>query len=815
MKITKENEIKIEKLLSEMTLEEKVSMCHANSKFASNGVERLNISELTMMDGPHGVRSDVERDSWRCLNREEDKCTYLPTETALAATFDPKLARKFGETLGAEARYRGKDIILGPGVNIIRTPLCGRNFEYMSEDPCVIEKMAPELVKGIESQDTAACVKHYCLNNQEYDRGRVNVEVSDRALHEIYLRGFYAAVIGGGASSVMGAYNRYKNEHMCHNSYLVKDLLKGKWGFRGVYLSDWAGAHDTDECIKNGLDIEMGTNKPYNEYYMADAMLEKAKNSAEVRAEIDDKVRRILRLMLSVGKLSENRKKGEYNSEKHHQTAYDIAADGMVLLKNTDNILPLKEEKLKNILVVGKNAAAKHSEGGSSSGVRALYEVTPLEGIKNRLSDKCVIDYESGVFDLKYNSIPMQNLNITDLKSGCRNYRLITNIKDENGSITSNETLSDKADIIGGTAYSYDIYFSVCIPESGGYTFRAASNGTVNVSINGLQRIKLHEVGLNLEGTVSYEFEKGDNLDFEIHIDSSKRDETTDFTFGWITPLDHMLCSSEKQLIEKAKKADYVIYCGGLDHSYDTESIDKRSMRLTNGQDVIIPKLLNANPNTVVVITAGSPVEMPWIDSAKAVLWTWYAGMEGGNALADILIGKVSPSGKMPFTLPRRYEDTPVARYGEYKAENCKYNEDILVGYRGFEYDGIEPMFPFGHGLSYSRFEYSDLKLTANENGVNVEFTVKNTGNLKAAETAQIYVSDPVCSVKRPKKELKAFEKVRLSPGESAKINVLLTDADFSFYDEKSNGWKLESGDFNIYAGASSGDIRLSGSISK
>lgn len=813
MRISQQTEKKIDELLEKMTLEEKVAMCHANSKFASAGVERLGIDELTMMDGPHGVRSDVEKDSWACLNREEDKCTYLPTETALASTFNPELARRFGETLGSEARYRGKDIILGPGINIIRTPLCGRNFEYMSEDPCVIEKMAPELVRGIESQDTASCVKHYCLNNQEYHRSRVNAEVSDRALHEIYLRGFYAAIIEGGASSVMGAYNRYKQQHMCHNKYLVKDLLKDKWGFEGVYLSDWAGVHDTDEAINNGLDIEMGTNKPYNEYYLADAFLKKAKESEEVRQKLDDKVRRILRLMFSINKMNPDRKKGEYNTKAHQQTAYDIAAEGMVLLKNKNNLLPLDKSKIKKLLVVGRNAAAKHSEGGSSSGVRTVYEITPLEGIKNKFSDTCEIEYESGVFDLKYNTIPMQNLNITDLKAGCRNYKTVTNIQDENGNIVSTEALSDTADIRGTDAVSYDIYFSVAIPETGGFSFRAATNGSAVVKINGETKIEINEVGMDLEGSVSYDYKKGDNLDFEIHIAKSKVHKETYFNFGWITPSEYASCSSEKALLQKAKEADCVIYCGGLDHSYDTESIDKRSMRLTNEQDVIIPKLLKANPETVIVLTAGSPVEMPWIDEANAVLWTWYAGMEGGNALADILTGKVCPSGKMPFTLPYKYEDTPVARYGEYKKENCRYNEDILVGYRAFDNDKIEPMFPFGHGLSYSEFEYSDLTLSAENDTVTVEYTVKNIGNRTAKETTQIYVGDPVCSVKRPPKELRGFMKAELKSGEAVRVSATLNAKDFSFYDEKTADWTLERGEFIIYVGSSSGDIRLSGSI--
>ena len=340
MKITAETEKKIEELLNDMTTEEKVAMCHGNSKFTSAGVERFGIDELCMMDGPHGVRSEVMRDEWTCLNREEDRCTYLPTLSALAATFNKRLSRKFGETLGSEARYRGKDIILGPGINIMRTPLCGRNFEYMSEDPCLISKLAPEVVKGIESQDVAACVKHFALNNQELDRSGVNVKLSERALFEIYLKGFFAAIIKGGASSVMGAYNLYNNQHLCHNNYLVNDVLKGKWGFKGVYLSDWAGCHDTLEAIFGGLDLEMGTNKPYDEYYLADAFLKAAKADKDISKILDDKVRRILRLMFSVNKTSSGRKRGEFNTKAHQRAAYDIASEAIRAIANAASTQP-------------------------------------------------------------------------------------------------------------------------------------------------------------------------------------------------------------------------------------------------------------------------------------------------------------------------------------------------------------------------------------------------------------------------------------------------------------------------------------------
>lgn len=818
MRITSEFERKIDELLIEMTLEEKVSLCHANARFYSNGVERLGIEELAMMDGPHGVRSEPMRHDWTCLNREEDKCTYLPTETALAATFNPELARRFGETLGSEARYREKDIILGPGINVIRTPLCGRNFEYMSEDPCLIGKMSSELVKGIESQDTAACVKHFALNNQELDRHNVNVEVSDRALHEIYLKGFYSAIIEGGASSVMGAYNKYRNQHLCHNKYLVKDILKDKWGFKGVYLSDWAGCYDTDEAIYNGLDIEMGTFKPYNEYYLADAFLEKAKQNDEVREILDDKVRRILRLMFSINKLGSNRKKGEFNTKKHQNTTYDIAAEAMVLLKNENNILPIDKSKLKKLLVVGSNATVKHAGGGSSSGIRTVYEITPLEGIENRLSDFCEIEYIKGELEIKHHHIPTQILNIIEPKAGVRAVKQVSYKKNQDGNLTEKIDFCSNTELKEIGAEAYDLHFNVAIPETGKIGFKINSSVGYVLKIDGNICLEQEFGDWEAENFFSRDREymldlkEGDNIDIEIHIDS--RGHKAVFDFGWLTPSESStMDAGENSLLQKASEADYVIYCGGLDHCADTEGMDRNNMQLPLEQNAIISELSKVNKNTIVVITAGSAVEMPWIDKVNSVIWGWYAGMEGGNALADILTGDIVPSGKMPFTLAKKYEDYPVARYGEHKEVNCKYNDDILVGYRGFDYDNIEPMFPFGHGISYSNFEYSDLEISTEATGAVISFSVKNTGKVTAKETAQVYIGDPICSVMRPIKELRNFKKVELKPREKAKISLPIKESDLSFYDEIIEDWKLEKGEFTVFVGSSSRDIRLNGSF--
>ena len=817
MRTSPETEQKIEALLKELTLEEKVSLCHANSKFYAGGVRRLGIPELAMMDGPHGVRSETERDAWTCLNRPEDKCTYLPTGTALAATFNPSLGALFGSVLGAEARYRGKDIILGPGVNIIRTPLCGRNFEYMSEDPCLIEKMSPALVKGIEAQDVAACVKHYALNNQELDRSGTNPIVSRRALFEIYLRGFYAAIMEGGASSVMGAYNKYGGQWLCHNAFLVRELLKKKWGFAGVYLTDWGGCHDTEEAIFNGLDLEMGTAGAYNDYYLADPFLARAKESEAVRAELDEKVRRILRLLFSVRALGGERKTGAFNTPEHQKATYDIAKEAMVLLKNEDALLPIGKEGLKRVLVVGPNAKTKHAPGGSSSGVRALYEVSPYEGIARSLEGVAEVEYESGSIGFVYGQIPTQVLNIIEMKAGVRAFRQTMTFLQEDGTVKEKTVYTNDAALTDLTADRYLIECSVKMPDTGRYLFRLRSSVGAELLINGKRAVMQNTQrwaannGIQLSLDIPCDFTEGEDVSLTLLIDNPVHNAIVDFE--WITPSEIEAASGEEELLQKAREADYVIYCGGLDHSLDTEGMDKKHMCLPHAQDVLIPKLAAANPRTVVVLTAGSPVEMPWLGSVRSVLWTWYAGMEGGNALADILFGTVSPSGKLPFTLPKRYEDTPVFRYGEHKEGDCRYNEDILVGYRAYDYDGIEPLFPFGHGLSYASFAYSDLEVGVEGETARVTFTVKNTGAVTAMEVAQLYVGDVHCSVKRPVKELCDFKKITLAPGESRTLTLTASRQALSFFDEESDRFVLEAGEFFVYVGASSRDIRLTGSF--
>lgn len=688
-------EKKIDKLLSELTLDEKLAMIHASSPFTSGGVERLGIPEIVMSDGPHGVRPEHGR-SWAINpNRTDDFVSYLPTGIGLAATWNRNLGKQFGAVLGSEAKARGKDIILGPGMNIIRTPLNGRNFEYLSEDPYLAGEMAVGYIKGIQEQGIAACAKHFAANNQETERHNVDVYMSERALQEIYLPAFKKSVKEAGVYSVMGAYNKFRGEWCSHNNYLLNKILKEDWQFDGVLISDWGAVHDTRQALLNGLDLEMGTdiaqrpNINYIEFYLANpakALIEKGEIDVAI---VDDKVRRLLRLMYRTH-LFDQRISGEVNTKAHQETARKVAEEGMVLLKN-EGILPISKT-VKTIAVIGDNATKKHAMLGGSSQVKTLYEVTPFEGIKNMAGTDYKILYAQG-----YEST----------RSGKTNMEMI------------------------------------------------------------------------------------------------------------------------KEAVEVAKTADMVILVGGWMHNfsnndwgfdaYDSEGLDKKNIELPFGQKELIDALSEVNKNMAVVIMGGSQVEMlSWLDKAKALIQAWYPGMEGGNALAEILLGKINPSGKLPVTFANSFEEYPSHSIGEFPGKDLRveYKEGIYVGYRYFDTKDIAPVFPFGYGLSYTTFEFSSLELQRHGDKVEVSFKLTNTGKVAGAEVAQVYIHADQSAVDRPTKELKQFDKVLLQPGETKQLSLLLSAEDFKYFDEIRNNWVLDSGDFTVMVGNSSRNLPLSAKVS-
>lgn len=785
----------INRLISEMTVEEKVGLCHGVTKFTSGGVPRLGIEGLSFSDGPHGVREEFAPDEWKSLEREEDRCTYLPTGSALCATWNRSLARLHGTVLGSEARARGKDVILGPSVNIVRQPLCGRNFEYMSEDAYLASSIASENINGIQSEDVSACVKHFIMNNQENGRNTVDVDVDEKTLREVYLRVFQGCL---DSYSFMGSYNKFRSEHCCHNSQLINGVLKGEWGYDGVFVSDWYGAHDSKQAIYNGLDVEMGTEHPYDEYFLANPFIAEIKENPAALEILNDKVRRILRLAFRIGKFDSERKKGEMNTPAHGKAAYDIASEAMVLLKNDLNVLPV-ETAPKTVLVIGENAVREHAHGGGSSSVMALYEVTLLDGIKKAFPT-AKVEYITAA-GLDFRPIPVDYLSIADTAAGCRAFKCETF---ENSDYTGKKTVEFKGEISDVETKGGARVFvgELNIPKDGDYYFKVTGSDGVRVYMGNEAVCELD--GGKGEAVVHKKYRAGEKILIIIKVKNP--DKTT---FGWSVNED--TASSIGELCDMAKRADLVFYCGGLNHNFDSESFDRKNMKLPDVQNREIEALLDVRPDTVLILTAGSPVEMDWIEKAHTVLWTWYAGLEGGNVLCDIITGKVNPSGKLPVTFPVKYEDSPCARCGDYNEEKCFYKEGSLVGYRGFEHDGIKPLFPFGHGLSYTDFAYSDLSFCKTKEALEVSFSLENIGERYGLETVQVYFAKKKNGKNFPK-VLAGFEKIALDAGEKKRVTVEVRFDTLSEYDVSQKHFVLPVGEYEISVGASSDDIRLCGS---
>lgn len=697
-------EQRVEDALKRMTLEEKVAMCHAEGKFASAGVPRLGIPDLWTSDGPHGVRAEINWNDWGYAGHTNDSITAFPALTALAATWNPELSGAYGNAIGEEALYREKDVMLGPGVNIYRTPLNGRNFEYVGEDPYLAGVLVVPYIKEMQKNGVAACVKHYALNNQELWRGHINVELSDRALHEIYLPAFKKAVIDGGAWSIMGAYNKIRGQHACHNDLMLNKILKGDWNFDGVVVTDWGGAHDTREAALNGLDLEMGSytngltsesDFGYEDYYLARPFLEMIRKGEVPESVLDDKVRRLLRLNFRTA-MNRNKPFGSVATPEHYAVAEEVGNEGIVLLKNNpvekkgSPLLPINPEKYKSILVVGDNAVRKLNEGGGSSELKVKDYVSPLAAMKT--------------------------------------------------------LYGDKVEFAQGYAAGRPMYGQIeGIPQS-------------------------------------------------------------------------VVDSLRNQAVEMARNAGLVVIFGGLNknHYQDCEGGDRLEYGLPFGQPELIEAIAAVNPRVVLVLLSGNAVEMPWDKDVPAIVQGWYLGSMGGKSLANVLSGKVNPSGKLPFSFPARLEDNSAHAFGaiSYPGDsiNEKYLDDVLVGYRWHDTKKIPARYAFGHGLSYTTFEYGKATASArkmtSDGTITVSIPVKNTGEREGKEIVQLYIGDDKASVLRPVKELKGFDKITLTPGQEKTVTFTITPDDLKFYDEKTGKWIAEPGKFRAYIGASSTDIR-------
>lgn len=701
-------EERVEDALPRLTLKEKIALVHAQSKFSSAGVPRLGIPEFWMTDGPHGVRPEVLWDEWDQAGWTNDSCVAFPALTCLAATWNPEMSLLYGQSIGEEARYRNKTVLLGPGVNIYRTPLNGRNFEYMGEDPYLSAHMVVPYIQGVQQNGVAACVKHFALNNHEVNRHTTNVIVDDRALYEIYLPAFKAAVQEGKAWAIMGSYNLYKGQHCCHNQYLLNDILKGEWGFDGVVISDWGGAHDTDQAITNGLDMEFGSwtnglsngaSNAYDNYYLAMPYLQRIQEGKVGTKELDDKVRRILRLAFRTT-MNTSRPWGAILSPEHYEAARRIGEEGIVLLQNEGGLLPINLDKAKKIAVIGENAIKMMTVGGGSSSLKVQREISPLDGIRQRVGNQVEVVYARGY--------------------------------------------------VGDASGEY--------------------NGVVT----------------------------GQNL---------KDDRTPDELIA--------------EAVKVAADADYVIFIGGLNKSanQDCEDTDRAGLGLPYGQDDVIQALAKVNRNLIVVNISGNAVAMPWVKEVPAIVQDWYLGSEAGSALAAVLVGDVNPSGKLPFTFPVKLEDNAAYALGEYTGVrsdtviNIKYNESIFVGYRWADKQKkSKPLFAFGHGLSYTTFEYgkpvADAKTMSADGKLTVKVTVKNTGSREGQEVVQLYIADKKSSLPRPLKELKGFKKIKLAPGETQEVSFVIDKESLSFFDDVKHSWIAEPGKFEAIIAASAVDVK-------
>ena len=746
-------EERVSDALSRMTLHEKIQVLHAQSKFTSAGVPRLGIRQLNMDDGPHGVREELEWNTWSVARWSNDSCVAFPSLTCLAATWNRDLASVYGNALSEEFAYRGKDMILGPGANIARTPMNGRAFEYMGEDPLLAGVMVVPYILAAQRNGVACCMKHFVLNDQETDRFGVNVNVSERALREIYLAPFERAVKEAHVWSIMGSYNYYNNVHCCHNDELLNGILKQEWQWDGAVVSDWGGTTDTWQAVTGGLDIEMGTYTDgkvreaafgYNDYFLADKFEALVKEGKVPVAVLDDKVRRVLRTIYRTA-MNPGKVIGSMCSEAHYDACREIGEEGIVLLKNgrtakasrmsggeavpVGAMLPLRLSDYKIILIVGENATRSLTKGGGSSELKTLRDIAPLEALEREMA-------------------------------GSRQ---------------------------AGSRWSY----------APGY----------------------------VSGRPLYD-----------HVDKTDPAES-----------DRL----KAEAVEKAREADLIIFIGGLNknHRQDCENGDRESYDLPFGQNELIGALIDSKPaacRLVVVTFGGNPFATPWLDRVDAFLHCWYLGSEAGSALANVLTGRVCPSGRLPVTFAKRYEDYPYVRYGERAYPGLKgveveansagerprsqvyYDEGIFMGYRGFEKNNTQPLFPFGFGLSYTTFTMGGLQVErvaplpseameagSNSPAISVLCTVTNTGGVAGKEVVQVYVAAPRSKqMEKPAKELKAFAKTRLlQPGESETVRMTISRRDLASWDEGTHQWRADKGKYTILVGENSRDIVVRGSI--
>jgi beta-glucosidase len=797
-------DLRIDSLLKKLTLDEKIDLIGGVDDFYIRASEKIGQPRLKMADGPVGVRN------------------YGPSTVfggiGLAATWDPDLAARIGATIGQDARARGVHFMLVPGVNIYRAPLNGRNFEYFGEDPFLAARIAVAYISGMQSQGVSATIKHFMGNNSEFDRHNTDSIIDERTMREIYLPVFEAAVKEANVGAIMDSYNLTNGLHMTQNGYLNTEVAKKEWGFAGIMMSDWDATYDGVAAANGGLDLEM----PWGKFMNRASLLPAVKAGTVSEATIDDKVRRILRTAIQFGWLDRDQTDLSISllNIAGNQTALEAARSGMVLLKNDGDLLPLEKGSIKSIAVIGPDAYPAQPGGGGSAEAKPFTPVSYLEGIKDYLGDGAKVYYAPGLPTLDEMSKQMQFT--TQATSGQTGLKMeLFNNSDLSGSPAivryDKYVHYEPARGTNGAASNVSIrwtgFFTPSVPgQYLAFVQGPGENGGYRLYIDKKLVLDNWKQWYAFVGEVPVALTSGPH-EVELNYYAKNGWGKTTANLGIVRP-DTLVSAEAKTL---AAHADAVILAPGFDTASEGESAD-RTFRLSPGQDELINQIAAVNKKTVVVMTSGGGVDMnAWIDRVPALLEAWYPGQEGGVAVAQLLFGESNPSGRLPISIERRWEDnaTHDSYYPKDGSKKVEYSEGVFVGYRHFDKSTVKPLFPFGYGLSYTSFAYKNLTISpaSSDQQVSVAFDVTNTGTRAGADVAEVYVGDRHAPVPRPVKELKGFKRVSLNPGETKNVAVKLDRRAFSYYDVKRHSWTVAPGDFDLFVARSAADIALSGKV--
>jgi len=803
----------INKLIQDLTLREKISLMSGFNSWYTNKIDRLGIPSIKMSDGPNGVRGDSN-------SGKSSAC--FPCAISIGSTWDMDLINQLGIALGEEAKVKDVDVLLGPTINIHRHPLGGRHFESFSEDPFLTGKIATEYVKGVQSQDVAACLKHFIGNDTEYERHLVSSNIDEKTLREIYLLPFEMGIKEGNAQVVMSAYNKLNNIYCSSHKELLIDILKDEWGFDGYVVSDWGAALETEENAKGGLDLEM----PGPGNVWGDQLFTAVSEGKVEEKLIDDKVRRILNIANFSKRFENPTNKPEQsnNSEEHRRLLKKAAASGMVLLKNND-LLPLKSN-VKNLAIIGPNAKEAQIIGGGSASLKPHYQAHPLEAFQNKLGDHTNISYAKGCHTHKF--LPRVNEGFMDDKEGFLVEYFEGSNFDEN-LLVQEHLIGNKFWVFEGFAKDVIAKFErpdISVRFSCAYT--PDISGQHEFEIFGIGKARLFIDGEELidnwtetsPGEAFFSFSSDSKRALVNLIEGTTYQLEIRYKFEGNFPAIYIGCQAPDKVnlfdeaLEVASAADQVILIVGTNSDWETEGNDRSDFNLPVNQNHLIEEVLRVNPNTLVVLNTGSPVKMPWADKAEAIMQTWFAGQEFGNALVDIITGEINPSGRLPTSFPKNIEDTPAFNSYPGKDLQMNYDEKLLVGYRWYDKKNIKTLFPFGHGLSYTNFEYSDLEVDVRAtNMASCKFSVRNTGQVAGIETAQCYVSFKTIDDSEPEKTLQGFSKIALNPNDESSIEINLNSRNFSSWNVAKRSWEVRAGSYEILIGSSAENILLQTTI--